>query len=503
MPKPRILSVSLLLFGGILPGAGRADCDAPTTTLRTELEDLQEVRSRLIVDFPPGPYGPRRLMYVENRSTSGCGSSGCGDSDQGDSGQGDSDREDPDWGGGYPVLQPQRWAVGFASTLITAGPVSLRGILAQAYNPLAHGPTSDVFSEPPDLSLNIDLDVAARRGIQLGLIPGRWTVLCIYEKRIGAQLGSTIRIPLGRNLDLSLAGLLSSPPDRLGHEQSWYAEGPLFPGGLITHLAGSLTWDHDPLRLTLVAAAAAGRLVRPGTYLTVDMGLSASPVVLALLFGFCSPRYFTPEGDTGALEWIAAARADTDFGPIRLSAACSRELCPLPPFPDVFRGGRDQIDAGIEIVLRSAPRRLWSIEGEVALQRQWSAEGRESSFRCLEARSNLDWSAWSFAVGMSELRDGESESVRSIGMTVGHDPAWGKVELEAGYRLSPTPGFDLTAAFDATGEHKRFYIRVGTKGMVPAPALGDSLQAGDWLEHFTLKLGWEASTDWQFRRQSR
>jgi hypothetical protein len=485
--NPRNLGISLLLLGAVLVGVAQVECDAATTTLRTELEDLQEMKSRLLVDFPAGLYGPRRFLYVENRKTFEYDSSGCGC----------SDREDSRRGARDPFWKPQQWAVGFSSPLFTAGPISLRGVLAQLYNPLAHGPASDVFSEPPDLSLNIDLDVAARRGAQLSLIPGHWSLLCMYERQIGSQFGSAIAIPVGRSLNLTLTGLLSSPPDRLEQEGTWYAGGFPFPGGLITHMAGSLTWEHDPLRLTLVAAASAGRLVRPGTFFTFDMSLSAALADLSLLFGFCSPRFFTPEGDTGDLEWIGAARAERVFGPFQLSAAWSKELCPLHPFPEAFRGGRDRFDCRIQIVRGSAPRRVWSIGGEAGLQREWSAEGRENTLRRLETESTLDWRAWKFAAGMSELRDGESETVRDVRVRLGHDPEWGKIELEAGYRLGPIPGFDLTASFNVTGEKKRFYIRVGTKEVVPA---------GDWLELFTLRLGWEASreasTVWQFQRQT-
>jgi len=488
MPNPWSLRIALFLFSALLLGVDRAGCDPPTIALRSELEDLQEIKSRLLVDFPAGPYGPRRFVYVENRGGSECEGIDSGEADQ---------------GSGVSVLQPQQWAVGFSGPLVTAGPVSLRGILAQLYNPLAHGPGSDVFTEPPELSLNIDLDVAGRRGLQLGVIPGYWSLLAMYREQKGAQLGSAIAVPVGKSTEFTLVGLLSGPPSRLEPEGSWYAERPLFPGGLNTHLAGCLAWEHQRLRFSLGAAASAGQWAGPGMFVTLDMSLSVASVDLALLLGYCSPQFFTPEGDTGDLEWIAAARAEGDFGPLRLSAACSKELRPLSPFPDTFRGGRDRFEAGIELIRKSRTRRVLSIEGQAAWQRAWSAEGRENSFRCLAAGSTLDWRAWSFAVGLSESRDGASLPVRDVRFSVGRDPGWGKIELEAGYQLSPAPGFDIAAALDIFGEGKRLYIRVGTEEVLPLYPSGDSLQAADWLELFTLRLGWEASTDWLFRRRSR
>jgi hypothetical protein len=357
-----------------------------------------------------------------------------------------------------------------------------------------------VFSDAAGLTLNIDLDVGGRRGLQLGLIPGHWSLLAIYKEQTGAQLGSAIAIPLGGRIDFALVGLLSGPPPQLEHEQSWYAEGLLFPGGLISHLAGSLAWEHGPLRFSLVAAAAAGRWIGPGTFATLDMNLSAVLMDLDLMLGYCSPQYFTPEGDTGDLEWIVSARANRDFGAIRLTAACSKELSPLPPLPEAFRGTRDQLTAGIEILRKTATRRAWSLEGEAELQREWSEEGEENSRRCLGAAAALDWNVSGFSVGISEVRHGESELVRDVGVKVSHDPPWGKIELEAGYRQSPIPGLDLAAALDVTGEEKRFYILVGTEEVLPLRASADSLRAGDWLELFALRVGWETKSQWQFRR---
>jgi hypothetical protein len=238
-------------------------------------------------------------------------------------------------------------------------------------------------------------------------------------------------------------------------------------------------------------------------FAALDMSLSAAFLDLALLLGYCSPQFFTPEGDPGDLEWIAAARAEMDFGALHLSAACSKELYPLSPFPDAFRGGRDRIEVGIETVRKSRTRRVWSIEGQGTWQLGWSEEGQESSFRCLEAGSTLDWGVWSVAVGLRDSRDGASEPVRDTRFTVRHDPLWGKIELEAGYQLSPAPGFEFAAALDISGEDKLLYIRVGTEEVLPFSSSGHRRQAGDWQEIFTLRLGWEVSTERLFRRRPR
>jgi len=460
----RILLLPLLLHLWLLLGACRGSCDGTTTTLRTELEDLEVMKSRLLIDLPENPGGPRRLMYVENRN------------------------------GSNPLLQPEQWALGISGPLVTSGPVSLRGILAQLYNPLAHGAGSDVFADAAGLALNIDLDVAGRRGLQLRVIPGHWDLIGVYKKRVGAQLGSVITLPFGRRTECTVVGLLSAPPDQLEDQQAWYAEDPLFPGGLISHLAGSLTVELDPLRLRLVAAASAGRLVGPRTFATLQLHRKAPPADLDLLLGYCSPRYFTPEGDCGDLQWLAAARVERRFGPLNFTAGWRKELPPLSPFPEAFLESRDQLSTGIEITRKTASGRSWSMEGDAELEREWSPVGEKTDRCSLDAGSTLDWSVWSFTVGMKEEWGGDGERFRDARLVVGCDPSWGEARVEAGYRLNPLAGFHLAAALEAVWEGRRIFIQLETEDVLPRPASGDGRPAEDWLQLFSLRVGWEAKS---------
>ena len=466
---PPSLRIPLFLLLGLLPGPYRGSCDAPTTTFRSELENLEVMKSRLLIDFPASSYSesprvPRRLMYLENR--------------------GDSD----------PLLRPQQWAVGISSPLITAGPVSLRGILAQLYNPLAHAPGSEVYSDPAELSLNIGLEVAGRRGLQLQAVPGHWNLLGIYKEQIGAQLGSVITAPLGRRIDCVLVGLLAGPPDRLADEQTWYAEKAIFPGGLISHLAGSLAWELNPFRFCLIAAASAGQWVGPGTFTTMHLSWRDRQIDLDLLLGYCSSGYLTPEGDIGELEWMIAGRAKRDLGPLQLSAACRREIDRLPVLPAEFRESLDQLNAGIEIIRKTACGSVWSITGGSELEREWSRDGDGHSRFSLDAGSTVDWSLWSFAVQLKEAWGGGSERFRDFRVEIARNPSWGEARLEAGYRHSLKSGFRLAAALEAAGGGKRIYIRLETKEILPPIDSGDGRQAEDWLQLFTLRVGWEAKS---------
>jgi hypothetical protein len=476
------LRIPLILLLGILPGAYRGGCDEIEAALWSELEDLQELKTRILIDFTGSSYGSCRLMYVENRASSDPQSDGRGSCD--------------------PLLQPQRWALGIASPLLTAGPVSLGGILAQLYNPLAHGPQSEVFTDSAGLSLDSDLEVSSRTGAQLELIHGRWRLLGMYKEQTGAQLGSVIAFPFGRSIGCTVVGLICQPPDRLEHEHSWYARQSLFPGGLIGHLAGSLTWQHDRLRFSLVSAASAGQWVEPGTFVALNTRLSAAPVDLALLFGFCSPRYFTPEGEPGDLGWIIAARTNLDFPAVHLRAGCSKELAPLPPLPQGFRGSRDRLDVGIEVLRKAASHRAWNIGVDAGLEQEWSPEGERSLRHCLEVGSTVDWGRWDIAATVSQRCSGDSERIPAVRIVAGWDPPWGKVELEAGYEHGPKPGFDLAAALEASGEDKRFYLRLATKELMRPDTGRSGWKVEDWPMLFTFRFGWEAKLKRQLRRKA-
>ena len=465
---PESLRIPLLLLL-LLLAAHRGGCDGQDTTLRTELEDLETMKSRLLIDFSAGRYGLRRLLYVENREF--------------------SKTEGPD-----ALFPPERWAVGFSGPLLTAGPVSLRGILAQLYNPLAHGPGSQVCSDAAGLSLDIGLDVASRRGLQLQIIPGHWSLLGIYEQQAGAQVGSVIAVPLGRRIACTLVGLLSGPPDRLKEDRPWYAEQAPFPGGLVGHVAGSLIWELDPVRFSLAAAGSGGQWVAPGTFTTLNVGLTAAPVDLDLLVGSCSPGYFTPEGDKGDLEWIVAGRAGGELGALRISAAWRREISPLSPSPGEFRDSRDRLDAGIQVNLQNACGCSWTIRADAELEREWSAAGQGHCRRCLEAVAVLDRRPWTLSAGVEEQWREDREWAQDAWLEAGWEPFWGQARLKAGYRRSRISGVYLAGSLEAVGDGKRTYIRLETKDVLPSFAAEKAPRGGDWLPVFALRIGWEAET---------
>jgi hypothetical protein len=461
---PSIAAVSLLLLLRLLLGVCPGCCDGTAAAVRTELEDLQRLKSRLLIDLSRGRDSRCRLLYVEKRRS-------CD-----------------------PVLRPQRWALGLSSPLFTAGPVCLEGILAQLYNPLAQGAGSEVFSDPAGLALDIDLDVASRKGAQLTLVPGHWHLFAVGRETAGVQLGTGLAIPFGRRVECELTGMLCAPPDGLSGSRDgpWYAEEPPFPGGLASHLAGSLSVDLSRARLYLVAAASGGRLAAPGSLGALHLSLAATCAELQLLIGHCSSAFVTPEGELGDLEWLLAARLDWEFGPARLRAGCRREIDRLPPLPAAFRQSRDRLNAGAELQWRAGSGCRLSVEADAGLELLWSSSGAADRKCRLEAQGSLDWRVWRLELGALESWQTAGKRLGQLCLSVARHPSWGKIDLGVGYQGGAETGFHLAAALEAIGEDKRLYLRGETRKVLSMDALAAGLSAADFLDFFDLRLGWEA-----------
>jgi hypothetical protein len=137
------------------------------------------------------------------------------------------------------------------------------------------------------------------------------------------------------------------------------------------------------------------------------------------------------------------------------------------------------------------------------MQREWSTAGQRCSRYRVKAGSTLDWRVWNFSFGVKEQWGRESERTGDARVVAGCDPSWGEVELEAGYRYGSVSGFHLAAALEVAGEDKRFYLRLETEDLIPPPTSADSLQTEDWLQLFSLRLGWEAKSRRKPRREPR
>jgi hypothetical protein len=345
-----------------------------------------------------------------------------------------------------------------------------------------------VFSEAADLSLNIDPDVACRRGARIALLPGHWNLFGTWGKQVDPQLGTTVAIPLGGLAEIGLAGLLSRPHGPQPHETdgSWYAERAVFPGGLLGHLAGSLAWERGALGLLLVLAGSGGRLAPPGALGYLKVSRSGAKGGLDLLLGWCGAGYYTPEGEEGAREWVAAAGARRELGSLLICADWRREIEHPPLLPAAFIESREELSGGVRFASRSSCVVDWSVNTEAGLEREWSREGEKEVRLSIEAGSSVEWGPWRFLIGMTEYWSGVSHELGELGFEFVRAAPWGKAGLESGYRFGRRIAFPLAVYLETAGEGRRLTIELAAEDAL-APLQNSP-------ERTTLRLGWEAAS---------
>jgi hypothetical protein len=447
------LPAAIFLFFCLCMSVHPGRCDGHTVSLRIELEELRESSARLLIDYPC-----LRLMYVEHRQSTDA------------------------------VLQPERWSLGIASALLTAGPVCLEGILAQLYNPLGQGAGGAAFSQNARLCLDIDPDVGSRRGVELSLIPQHWSFFLLYKEAFGAQLGSAAALPIGSRAGCELVAMLSDPPGRLDHPAgpAWYPEMPPFPGGAVSHLAGSFILGSSRSSLRLLAAVSGGTRVGPGALVTLHAVRPGPRTELALLIGHCTAGFTTPEGDDGDLQWLAAARLRWDLRPFVLSATCRREISHTCVLSSPFRESRERLAAEIEWFRRMGPGCALIVESCALVQLHRAASGQVDEECCLEAGATLRRRGVEISAGASvgwgpeRPRGGLTE----LRLLLARDLRWGEIGLETKYRSGPDPGFWAAACLELVEKNRRFHARLESRRPLEPPL----------RELFSISLGWETKS---------
>jgi hypothetical protein len=456
-----ILPVLWFIFS-LLP-ASFLRCEDSAALLTTELVELQRMHTRLLIDFPQS-----RFVYIENRRS------------------------------GDPVLQPDQWALGISSPMVSAGPVALSGILPQLYNPLSHGPGSGVFSESTDITLDIDLDIGSRSGVVLGAIPQHWEWFLLYKEDVGPQVGSLIALSFGQRVGFEFLGLLSNPADQLqgGKDESWFVDPPPFTGGLLNHLAGSLAFDLHPVSLYLSAAVSAGQRILPGAVYSLCTTWTSRRSDIILLIGYCTDHFFTPEGHSGDLQWIFGTRLEWDCRTTRLIGSYRKEISRLPRFPAPFRDSRDLFALETEVTRRISSRCLLHLQNDVEMEWRWSSSGFPEHGICLYGGGILEWTLVELSAGLAAEWSSGNGWGRDLRLLCALDPVWGSVELELDLQSRPTLGWQLAAGVELEGESKRVYARVETSRALsfrrPVQGQGEI----DFFDLLSIRIGWEAEATW-------
>jgi hypothetical protein len=231
-------------------------------------------------------------------------------------------------------------------------------------------------------------------------------------------------------------------------------------------------------------AGSGGRLAAPGVLGCLRVSRTGSGGGLDLLLGWCGAGYYTPEGEEGALEWVAAAEACREIGPLVIRADWRREIEHPPLEPVGFIESRDELGLAVRFDSRSGCCANWSVDTEAGLEREWSREGEKEVRLSVDAGSTVDWGPRRFALGMSECWSGDSHELGELRLDVLRVVPWGKVGFEAGFRFGGRTAFPLALNFETAGEKRRFSLQLASEDAC-APFENS-------LERFTLRLGWEA-----------
>ena len=446
--------------------------DGATVVLRSELEDLQRLRLRLLIDFSACDSAACRLMIIENRNASDA------------------------------VLSPNDFLLGFSSSVLIAGPVCLRGVLAELYNPLAHEAESAVFTQEAALSLDVDMEIGSRRGLQLMIVPGTWSLFALSrsvkpqdgEPRLHEplQIGTAALIQVAPWLGCELLGILSAAPGSERQHEAWYPQQPMFPAGTIVHAAGTLRLDLPTIRILAAAAASGSLLVAPGGLMNFRLVWAGSRSELSALLGYCSPDFLTPEGSWCDLVWLADGHVELELDPLCLSAWYRRRIPRQPALPAAFRPCVDQLGAGADLDIRIRPD--WRVRFDAQARGEVSREtdGPACKEIGVEAAASLGRSMWTLALELAGKRNSELGWAAEADLSFVHRPFWGRVEIEAGCRGGAHPGYHAAAAVEVEAANGRLYVRMNRENAVPPGWSAENI--GEQLRLFTLRLGWEVKT---------
>jgi hypothetical protein len=417
-----------------------------TAQLKTELVDFRSMSTRILIDFPQ-----TRLVYIENRKP------------------GDS------------MLQPDRWSPGVSTALLTAGPVTLSGVLPQLNNPLSHAAGSAVFSESTRVSLDIDMDLGSRSGVVLRVIPHHLEWFLLYSDEVGAQFGSLFAIPVGSRAGFEFLSLLSDPADRLPDEEdeSWFVDHPPFPGGMLSHLAGSLTFDLPSFSLYVSAAVSAGRLVRPGALCSLHMTWAGRYSEIIFLASYCTDHFFTTEGGSGDLQWVLAASLERQFRSTRIYCSYRKEIRRLPVVPAGYRESSDIFSLETEYSRSLASGLLLRLCADAEMESSWSSSGVPDYELRVDARAVLCWDLLELAAGTSTEWSSGNGWRTDLELSCAVETERGSFRLAMDIQPRPDLARRVAASFEIEGEDKRLYARVETD---------------QTLSDYAFCIGWQAET---------
>jgi hypothetical protein len=184
--------------------------------------------------------------------------------------------------------------IGLSCPYVKAGPLKLKGLLRELFNPLGYGPGSSVFRERPEIRLERSFSGSNKTGIVFDPIP-EYVECFLFESNKVAKAGGTLLIPVGDYMETQLL-VSTSEPQREEADESWFNESRLFPGDRLMHGAARLVLDHPGLFGSLSYCVSWGRQISPGYFTLLDITMKTDVFRPELCMGISSPGYFSPDG---------------------------------------------------------------------------------------------------------------------------------------------------------------------------------------------------------------
>jgi hypothetical protein len=247
---------------------------------------------------------------------------------------------------------------GFASPVLVAGPVDLRGLLREVGNPLGYGPRSGVFSEPCGLSLKTGTDPSSRTGLWISVPGDRAGVGAYRVDEETAHLFTAFNLGGPETPDFSGLFLISHPDEGPPRDE-WFPEKPAYPGGDLHHIAVRVrvplhTLVGEETRLGLTWGLSRGERKPPSGFVHAFALFRVWWLEAYLLSGSAGRGYVAPTGTTPSLGTLNAAY--TAFFPKDLFSprlSLSEEVSRRDGLPVSILPRRRVISAGFGLKSRS------------------------------------------------------------------------------------------------------------------------------------------------------
>lgn len=182
---------------------------------------------------------------------------------------------------------------GFSFPWLTAGPLSVTGLLKEIYNPLGYTSVSNIFRERTGINLNASFTDYGKKGFTVEIIPDNLGFYW-FESSGTYKYGGFLSYK--NDLSAELLFSFSIPePDQM--PDSWFIDSPVFPGGKLFHNAFRLSFNVPALSWCLSGCFSYGEKVKNGHFININIEHENKIFKMSGLTGLSSVYYFDPDGD--------------------------------------------------------------------------------------------------------------------------------------------------------------------------------------------------------------